>query len=65
MKLKTKNSKLKTIGIELPFGWCLVRKKELQEIQSNLREARNQAKIRLKRLTNIYNQKNVQINIRK
>jgi len=40
MKIKTKKSKLKTIGIELPFGWCLVKGNKLRELQSELREAK-------------------------
>jgi len=57
MKIKTKKSKLKTIGIELPFGWCLVKGSKLRELQSELREEKFKAGVRLKRLVNIYRDK--------
>jgi len=52
--MKTKKSKLETIGIELPFGYCLVKSSKLRELQNDLREAKFKADIRLKRLANIY-----------
>jgi len=57
MKIKTKKSKLKTIGIELPFGWCLVKGNKLRELQSELREQKFKADVRLRRLVNIYRDK--------
>jgi hypothetical protein len=37
MGIKTKKSKLKTIGIELPFGYCLVKGSDLRVLQNDLR----------------------------
>jgi len=44
----TKDDGRKTLGIELPFGWCLVRGRELRAMQTDLREARQTAGIRLR-----------------
>jgi len=45
----TQNPERSTLlGIELPFGWCLVRGRELRAMQTDLREARQTAGIRLR-----------------
>lgn len=46
--------KLKILGIELPWGWCLVKSSELRKLQGDLREEKFKAGIRLQRLVNIY-----------
>jgi len=54
MKLKTKKSKLKTIGIEMPFGWCLIKGSELRKLQTDLREAQNKVAIRSRWIADLY-----------
>jgi len=45
------------LGFELPFGWCLVKGSKLRELQSELREEKFKAGVRLKRLVNIYRER--------
>jgi hypothetical protein len=52
--MKTKKSKLKTIGIEMPFGYCLVKGSELRKIQTELREAKFKAAVRARLISKLY-----------
>lgn len=41
------------LGIELPFGWCLIKGQTLRQLQSNLREAQQTAALRLRICANL------------
>jgi len=47
------SSKDKLLGIELPFDWCLVRGSELRKLQSDLRQAKFDAVMRLHSCANL------------
>jgi len=49
LRMSEKESKRKvknTIGIELPFGWCLVRGEVLRDLQQRCRTAEYEVKLR-------------------
>jgi hypothetical protein len=49
----SKSSDLRCLGIELPFGWHLVRGDELRRLQMQLHEAEQTAALRLRMCGNL------------
>lgn len=41
------------LGIELPFGWCLVKGERLRKLQAELRQARFDAAVRSRMCANL------------
>jgi len=53
---KKATQKTERIGIELPFGWCLVRGERLRQLQKDLREARFDVMLRSRMCANLLKQ---------
>lgn len=50
---ETRDDARGTLGVELPFGWCLVRGDELRRLQMQLHEAEQTAALRLRTIGNL------------
>jgi len=42
------------LGIDLPWGWCLIKGSELRKLQTDLREAQNKVAIRSRWIADLY-----------
>jgi len=45
--------KAEALGIELPFGWCLIKGRTLRRLQAELHEAQQTAELRLRMCANL------------
>jgi len=50
---KSDNLTRSMLGIELPFGWCLIKGQRLRRLQKELHEAQQDAELRLRMCANL------------